>query len=77
MVIRMKPFIKCIDYWPGEIPPEKLNVYRQLNAEEWIRIHRMIMNRESGGTVIEYYSIAPHEWTLEEMAKRAARRGSS
>ena len=30
---QIKPFIKCIDFWPVQIPPEKLNAYKQLIDE--------------------------------------------
>ena len=77
MITRMKPFIKCIDYWPGEIPPDRLGVYKQLHAEEQIRIHQLIVNQDTGSTVIEYYAIAPHEWMLEQMAERVKDKGGN
>ena len=66
----VKPFIKCIDFWPGHIPPEKLAVYKQLIAEGQIRKHHVIVNQRDGSTTIEYYAIMPHEWVLDELAKR-------
>ena len=73
----VKPFIKCIDFWPTWIPDEKLAAYKQLIAEGQIRKHHVIVNQRTGSTTIEYYAIMPHEWVLEELAKRAARRGSA
>jgi len=67
---QVKPFIRCIDYWPAEIPPEKLAAYKALIAEGQIRKHHVIYNQKSGATTVEYYAIAPHEWILEELAKR-------
>lgn len=67
---QVKPFIKCIDYWPERIPPEKLAVYKQLIAEGQIRKHHVLYARGSGRTVVEYYAIAPHEWILEELKRR-------
>lgn len=61
------PFIKCVDYWPEHIPPEKMAAYKQLIEEGQIRKHHVIYNREAGSTTVEYYAIAPHEWILEEM----------
>lgn len=66
----IKPFIKCIDYWPGRIPPEKLEAYRQMIQEGQIMKHHVIYNRKSGSTIVEYDAIAPHEWILEEMKRR-------
>jgi hypothetical protein len=67
---QIKPFIKCIDYWPEKIPPEKLAIYQQLIEEGQIRKHHVIYNRRVGSTTIEYYSTIPHEWILEEMKRR-------
>jgi hypothetical protein len=66
----IKPFIKCIDYWHGRIPPEKLEAYRQMIQEGQIRKHHVIYDRRVGSTIIEYYSTIPHEWILEEMKRR-------
>jgi hypothetical protein len=68
----VKPFIKCVDYWPKHIPPEKLAVYKQLIEEGQIRKHHVIVDRAAGSTTVEYYAIAPHEWILEEMKRRVA-----
>lgn len=64
---RIRPFVKCIDYWPEKIPPEKLEAYRQMIQESQIRKHHVIYNREAGSTTVEYYAIAPHEWILDQM----------
>ena len=66
----VKPFIKCIDFWPVQIPPEKLAAYKQLIEEGQIRKHHVIVNQQAGSTTVEYYSTIPHEWVLEELAKR-------
>ena len=68
---KVKPFIKCIDYWPGHIPPNKLKAYKQLIEEKQIQKHHVIMNRNSGSTTVEYYSTVPHEWILDELRKRS------
>ena len=65
------PFLKCVDYWPGQIPPEKLAAYKQLIEEKQIRKHHVIVNRRTGSTTVEYYAIMPHEWVREELAKRS------
>ena len=67
----IKPFIKCVDFWPVQIPPEKLAAYRAMIYEGQIRKHHVIYNRRTGFTTVEYYAIAPHEWILEEMRKRS------
>lgn len=66
----VSPFIKCVDYWPEHIPPEKLAAYKQLIEEGQIRKHHVIYNRTAGSTTVEYYAIAPHEWILEELRRR-------
>ena len=68
---KVKPFIKCIDYWPGHIPQNKLDAYKQLIEENQIQKHHVIMNRNSGSTTVEYYSTVPHEWILDELRKRS------
>ena len=67
----VKPFIKCIDFWPGHIPPEKLDAYKQLIDEGQIREHHVIVNQRTGSTTVEYYSTIPHEWILEELKRRS------
>ena len=67
----VKPVVKCVDYWTVQIPPEKLNAYRQLIEEGQIRKHHVIYKRGTGRTVVEYYAIAPHEWILEELKRRS------
>ena len=67
---KVKPFIKCVDYWPEQIPPKKLEAYKQLTEEQQIRKHHVIYDRNTSSTTVEYYAIAPHEWILEEMKKR-------
>ena len=66
----VKPFIKCVDYWPVEIPEEKLAAYKALIEEGQIRNHHVIHNRRTGTTTVEYYAIAPHEWIREELKRR-------
>ena len=68
---QVKPFIKCVDYWPAHIPPEKLEAYKQLIDEKQIQKHHVIVSRNSGSTTVEYYSTIPHEWILDELRKRS------
>ena len=63
----IKPFIKCIDYWPIQIPPEKLKVYEEMIADGQILKPRVIYNRSTGSTTVEYEAIAPHEWIRQQM----------
>ena len=67
----VKPFIRCIDFWPAHIPPEKLAAYKQLIDEGQIRKHHVIVNQRTGSTTVEYYSTIPHEWILEELKRRS------
>jgi len=70
-VDKVKPFIKCVDFWPEQIPPEKLAAYKQLIDEGQILKHHVIFNGRIGSTSVEYYAIAPHEWILEELKRRS------
>ena len=67
---QVKPFIKCVDYWPGQIPPEKLKIYKQFLKEGQITKPLVLYNRTTGSTAVKYEAIAPHEWILEEMKRR-------
>ena len=69
---QIKPFIKCVDYWPEHIPDDKLAAYKQLIEEGQIMKHHVIYDRTTGSTTVEYYAIAPHEWILEELRRRSA-----
>ena len=68
---QIKPFIKCIDFWPVQIPPEKLAAYKQLIADGQIQKHHVIVNQCTGSTTVEYYSTIPHEWIREELKRRS------
>lgn len=65
----IKPFMKCVDYWPEHIQPEKLAAYKKLIGDGQIKKHHVIHNRQTGSTIVEYYAIMPHEWVLEELRK--------
>lgn len=67
---RVKPFIKCVDFWPAEIPPNKLAAYKALIDEGQILKHHVLYNQRTGSTTVEYYATIPHEWIREELAKR-------
>ena len=66
----VKPFIKCVDFWPDGIPPEKLKAYKSMIEEGQIRNHHVLVNKQTHATTVEYFAIAPKEWIHEEMAKR-------
>jgi len=68
---KVKPFIRCVDFWPVQIQPAKLEAYKQLIAEGQILKHHVIYNRRTGTTTVEYFSTIPHEWILEELKKRS------
>ena len=67
---QVKPFIKCVDFWPAEIPPNKLAAYKALIDEGQILKHHVLYNQRTGSTTVEYYTTIPHEWIREELAKR-------
>ena len=66
----VKPFIKCVDFWPDGIPDRKLAIYKQFIAEGQIMKHHVLVNSRTKGTTVEYYSTIPHEWILQEMRQR-------
>ena len=66
----VKPFIKCIDYWPDGIPERKMQIYKQFIAEGQIVNHHVVVNQRTGSTTVEYYSTIPQEWIRQEMAAR-------
>lgn len=66
----VKPFIKCVDFWPDGIPDRKLAIYKQLIAEGQIMKHHVLVNKRTLATTVEYYSTIPHEWICQEMAER-------
>ncbi len=68
----MKPFIKCVDFWPGQIPENRLKIYKEMISEGQIMKHHVIFNQQTGSTTVEYSSIAPHEWILEQMKARCS-----
>ena len=45
--------------------------YDQNLTEEQIQKHHVIYDLVTGSTTVEYYSVAPHEWILEEMKRRS------
>ena len=66
----IKPFIKCVDFWPSGIPPEKLAAYKQMIDEGQIIKHHVLVNKRTHATTVEYFSNMPHEWVREELARR-------
>ena len=72
IMTKVKPFIRCVDYWPGQIPDSKLKVYKDMIEEGQILKHHVIYSQQTGTTTVEYSAIAPHEWILEEMKRRCS-----
>ena len=68
---KIEPMIKCVDFWPGQIPPEKLQIYKEMIQEGQIKKHSVIYNRSTGSVTVEYSAIAPHEWMIQQMRQRA------
>ena len=66
----VQPFIKCVDFWPSGIPPEKHAAYKQMIDEGQIIKHHVLVNKRTHATTVEYFANMPHEWVREELAKR-------
>ena len=63
----VKPFIKCIDYWPVRLTTDIEAAYAEMIEAGQIRKHTVVFNKTAGSTTIEYYSTIPHEWIREEL----------
>jgi len=70
LMTEVKPFIKCVDFWPDGIPERKLQIYKQFIAEGQIRQHKVLVNQRTHAVTVEYYSTVPQEWIRQEMAER-------
>ena len=64
------PHIPCADYWPGEIPKEKLLVYRQLLDEGQLSALQVIYNQRVSSFLITYLANQPHIWVRDTLAQR-------
>ncbi len=61
--------IPCCDLWRfGDLTPNKMQAYKRLEAMGRLRIAHVTLYRQSGHTVVEYWSSLPHAWMLEELA---------
>ena len=69
----VKPFVRCIDYWPTPIPQKCLDAYAEMIKEGQIKKHHVTYNHTTGTTMIEYLSNQPHEWVKQELRARAGR----
>ena len=67
---KISPFIKCVDYWPIQIPSECLDAYAEMIREGQITDQKVIYNHTTETVVIEYMSNQPHEWIRQELKKR-------
>ena len=65
----VKPFIKCVDFWPGKIPPPHMAAYKTMISEGQILKQHVIYNKTTGSTTVEYFSTVPKEWIREEMGR--------
>lgn len=70
---KVKPFIKCIDYWPVRIPSECLDAYAEMIREGQIADQHVVYNHTTGTVVVEYMSNQPHEWVKQTLRERAGR----
>lgn len=61
----VKPFIRCVDYWPMRLTPEILAAYEAMIKAGQIRKHTVIYNKAAGSTTVEYYATVPQEWMRE------------
>lgn len=70
---KVKPFIKCVDYWPVRIPSACLDAYAEMIREGQIADQRVIYNHTTGTVVVEYMANQPHEWIRQTLRDRAGR----
>ena len=66
----VKPFMKCVDYWPDGIPARKMEIYQEFIRAGQITNPHVIVNEKTRATTVEYYATIPHEWIRQEMAAR-------
>ena len=71
MCSTIKPFIKCVDFWPERLTKQQLAVYKKMMETGQIRTQHVVYNRSTGSTTVEYYSTVPHEWIRKEMKELA------
>ena len=64
---KVKPFERCTDYWPVQIPKTHLAAYKVMIARECIADWSVVYNRTTGSTTVTYTAIAPQEWIRQEM----------
>ena len=67
---KVSPFIKCVDYWPIQIPSECLDAYAEMIREGQISDQKVVYSHSTGAVVVEYKSNQPHEWVKEELRNR-------
>ena len=64
---KVKPFVRCSDYWPNRIPKTRLIAYKELIDEGQIAEAKVIYNKSAGSTMVSYKANQPHEWVLERL----------
>ena len=67
--MEVKPFIRCVDYWPIKIPAPAMVAYKVMIDKGQIRKHHVMYNQNVGSTTVEYYSTIPHDWIKQELHK--------
>jgi len=67
--MKVKPYIKCVDYFPSRIPATHLAAYKEMIDKGQILKQHASYNTATGSTIVEYFSTIPHEWILEELGQ--------
>ena len=66
---KVKPFIRCSDYWPFQIPADILAEYKAMLTEGQISKPKVIYNRSQKSTLVIYQANQPHEWIKDRIRK--------
>lgn len=64
--------IPCCDLWPpGSLSPAKMKAYKALADEKRIARLRVVYDKASRYTSVEYMGSLPHEWMLTALREKA------
>lgn len=64
--------IRCCDLWPPDtLTGHKMQAYKALLDEKRIARLRVVYDKASRNTAIEYMSSLPHEWMREALREKA------
>lgn len=67
----VKPFMSYADVWKREkFDKSRMAAYKVMENEKQIEILKVTYSKTDGLVVIEYRSVFPHEWVIEELKDR-------